>query len=87
MPEIYHYNDSSFEPFFAVLADTDWYDLFTKKPIQKVIEFNFDLVKKYTIRRLFIPYFIFLSLYVIEFNLISVLLNNSINDPTQASNS
>jgi hypothetical protein len=84
MPEIYHYNDSSFEPFFAALAGTDWYDLFTKKPIQKVIEFNYELVKMYTIRRLFIPYFMFLGLFVCEFNLIQVLLNNALKDPEQA---
>ena len=28
MPCIYHYNDEHFEPFFASLADTVWYDVF-----------------------------------------------------------
>jgi hypothetical protein len=28
MPEIYHYNDKAFEPFFSNLAKTHWYDIF-----------------------------------------------------------
>jgi hypothetical protein len=41
------------------MADTDNYELFSKKSIQKIIEFNYPLVQEYTIKKLFIPFVMF----------------------------
>jgi len=50
------------------LASTDNFDFFNIKPIQKLIEFNFPLVREYTIRKLLIPYVLFQMVFVFYFN-------------------
>jgi len=53
------------DEFFQQLADTDQYEVFSRKSIQKLIEFNYPLVKAWTIKRLFIPFVMFqITLYV-----------------------
>jgi hypothetical protein len=37
------------DKFFGELADTDQYEIFQNKAIQKLIEFNYPLVKRWTI--------------------------------------
>lgn len=59
MPRVYHYDDPLCDEFFGQLADTDQYDVFSQKSIQKMIEFNYPLVKKWTIKKLFIPFVMF----------------------------
>lgn len=59
IPRVYHYEDDLCDDFFGELASTDQYDVFSKKGIQKMIEFNYPLVKKWTIRKLFIPFVMF----------------------------
>lgn len=44
--------------------------LFQKKAIQKLIDFNFKVVKKYTIQKLFIPFGVFLVLFVFYLNFV-----------------
>lgn len=59
VPRLYHYSDSLSDPFFTCLADTDNYEIFEKKVIQKLIEFNYPIVKYWTIKRLMIPFMMF----------------------------
>lgn len=64
IPFIYHYLDSNQEKFFTSLQLTDNFDYFKLQPIKKLIEFNYPIVKQYTIRRLFTPYLIFAMMYI-----------------------
>lgn len=55
---VYNYNDELCDSFFGALAalDEDSIKIFSLKPIQKIIEFNYPLVQHYTIKKLFIPF-------------------------------
>mmetsp|Transcript_28428 Transcript_28428/g.27394 ORF Transcript_28428/g.27394 Transcript_28428/m.27394 type:complete len:281 (-) Transcript_28428:88-930(-) len=68
LPIVYHYQDQSFQEYFDALANTDNYDYFSIRAVQKLIEVNYPLVIEFTIKTLFIPYVIFLILFVIYFN-------------------
>ena len=70
IPGIYHFNDKEFERFYEALADSDNYDIFEAKPIQKIIDFNFKIVKKYTIMYLFLPFMGFLLTFVFYLNFV-----------------
>lgn len=70
MPGVYHFEDSTFDNFYGALADSENYDLFGKKAIQRLIDFNFKVVRKYTIRRLFMPFAAFLILFVTYLNVV-----------------
>lgn len=59
IPRLYHYSDNLSDPFFTTLADTDCFEIFEKKVIRKLIEFNYPLAKYWTIRKLFIPFMMF----------------------------
>lgn len=58
-PRVYNYNDELCEKFFGQLAESENYDIFKRKGIMKLIEFNYPLVKTWTIRKLFIPFVMF----------------------------
>lgn len=70
LPSIYHFNDPNFEEFIDELATTEQYELFSKKPIQAILEFNFPLVREYIVKKLFFPFIIFLILYEVYINYI-----------------
>lgn len=44
MPGIYHYNDDAFPEFIKQLSDTDKFEYFDNRAIQKLIEFNYKVV-------------------------------------------
>ena len=48
LPRLYHYADEKSYDFFGGLAKTDQLEIFEKKVIQKIIEFNYPLVKEWT---------------------------------------
>lgn len=51
--------------FYEALSKTEQYSIFEEKSIRKLIEFNFPLVKRYVINKLFKPFLMFqLTLYV-----------------------
>lgn len=52
IPKVYHYDDDLCDNFFGALADTDQLEIFQRKAIQKLIEFNYNLVKVWTIKKL-----------------------------------
>jgi hypothetical protein len=64
IPDVYHYTDKNFQEYFDALAGSDNFGFFTLKPIQKMIEFNYPLVKEFIIKRLFIPYIFFQITFV-----------------------
>lgn len=59
LPCVYHYNNELCEKFFGELAETQNYDIFKRKSIQKLIEFNYPLVKRWTLYKLFFPFNVF----------------------------
>lgn len=70
MPGVYHFEDPSSHQFYDALAASSNYQLFTKKAIQKLIDFNFKIVRYYTIMRLFIPFAAFLITFVLYLNVV-----------------
>lgn len=59
LPGVYHYLDEEFGQVFEELAKTDSIEFFNIKSIQKIVDFNYPLVKEYIIKKLFIPFCIF----------------------------
>lgn len=60
---IYHINHPKFGEFFTAIAETSNPEYFDKTVIQKVIEFNYDVVVDAIVKRLFVPYCFFLVYY------------------------
>jgi hypothetical protein len=63
MPGVYHYMDKDFGPLFDELSSTENYEYFTPAAIKHLIDFNYPLVKKYIIRKLFVPFVCFIAFY------------------------
>ena len=55
-------------PFFAQLADCDDYELFEQTAVKKVIEFKWPLTREFTIKKLMVPYLIFMTTYLTYMN-------------------
>lgn len=68
MPEIHSYSSKRALKFFEAIAATDDMDIFTKKAVIKAIEYKWPLTREYTIKKLFMPYVLFLSVYLIYMN-------------------
>jgi hypothetical protein len=56
---VFHFNDPLNDKFFDTLASIQKGDVFKLRSIQTLIDFNYPLVQKYLIRRLFLPYVVF----------------------------
>jgi len=65
---VYHYKNEHFQEYFNSLANTDNFDYFKIPTIQKMIEFNFPLVREFTVKKLFTPYIVFQLIFVVYFN-------------------
>ena len=59
IPRVYNYQDELTDSFFFALAHTNQYQIFESKIIQRIIEFNYPLVREWTIKRLTIPFNLF----------------------------
>jgi hypothetical protein len=70
LPGFYHFEDPCFEKFYGALADSDNYELFKVKPIERAIDFNFKIVRNETIKKLFMPFAVFHFLYVTYLNFV-----------------
>lgn len=70
LPGIYHIDDKDFDSFYDALASSSNYDIFKKKAIQKMIDFNFRVVRSATIYKLFFPFTLFLLTFVLYLNLV-----------------
>ncbi len=70
LPSLFHLDNPLSDKFFDQLAETDQYEIFEKKVIKKMIEFNYDLVKRWTIIKLFVPFVVFQSILFVYLNVI-----------------
>lgn len=59
LPGVYHYCDDEFGQVFEELAKTDKIEFFNLKVIQKLVDFNYPLVKSAIIKKLFLPFCVF----------------------------
>lgn len=59
LPGVYHYTDDEFIQMFDSLANTEKIEFFNIKAIQKIVDFNYPLVKEYIIKKLFVPFIVF----------------------------
>ena len=67
IPYVYHIDDKhgETEAFYVALSETDQNEIFHQKVIMKLIDFNFELVRKWTLYRQFFPFMCFqISLFV-----------------------
>lgn len=61
---VHCYTEQVGTDFFNALADTDNLALFGHKSVQAVIDFKWPLAKEYTVKVLFLPFCLFLALFV-----------------------
>eukprot|EP00347_Sterkiella_histriomuscorum_P017370 403349643 len=76
MPNIHCYNQQA-ATFFEAIAKTQDMDLFNSKAIRKAIEYKWPLTREYTIKKLFIPFILFLSFYLVYMNYIFYMRETS----------
>lgn len=60
MPSVYHFNDDQFDNLFDSLANTDNILFFEKKAIQSLVDFNYGVVRRYVVKKLFYPFCAFM---------------------------
>ncbi|CDW83468.1 wd-40 repeat protein [Stylonychia lemnae] len=70
LPGLYHYLDPNFKAFIHELADTTNFEYFTIPSIQSIIEFNYELVQRYIIYVIIVPYLVFHGIFVCYMNLV-----------------
>ncbi|CDW75916.1 UNKNOWN [Stylonychia lemnae] len=70
MPYLYHLNEGLTDEFYDELARTDLLDIFEQQSIQKMIEFNYPIVQKWTIIKLFIPFMTFQAMLFFYLNVV-----------------
>lgn len=63
MPGVYHYLDKDFVPLFEELSTTENYEYFATSALKNLIDFNYPLVKKFIIIRLFLPFVCFITYF------------------------
>ena len=63
IPMLHSYDEQS-DLFFDALSEAENMDFFKTKAVKKFIDFKWPLVFKYTVRRLFIPFLIYMFTYV-----------------------
>lgn len=59
IPKLFNFNDSLFLEFFVNLAATKQYEIFEKKSVKTVIDFNYHMVKNNMVKKLFRPFILF----------------------------
>lgn len=64
MPKLHQYSEKLSQEFFDALADSEQFELFAHKSVQALIDFKYGQVKRATILKLFVPYIVFLGLFV-----------------------
>lgn len=70
LPIIYHYDEFLFDDLFIELSRTTMYKIFEKKSVQKLIQFNYPLVKRYCTKKLFLPFVLFQVTLFVYLNLV-----------------
>jgi len=69
--QVHQYKNESASTFFDNLANTDNLPIFDLRSIQCLIELKYPFVMAATVKKLFIPYVIYLLVFVIYMNLFS----------------
>ena len=72
---LYHIDDSrgETENFYVSLSKTDQLEIFNEKVIMKMVDFNYDIVKRWTLYRQFFP---FMSFQVTLFTYLNAVFQN-----------
>lgn len=68
IPNVYNFEHTVSQEFFKALSETEDIDIFSRKSIRKMICYNFPPVKDFTIKRLFVPYCVFMLVFVTYLN-------------------
>lgn len=61
---VHCYTEAVSEKFFNMLSETPDLSLFGHRSVQAIIDFKWPLAKKYTTRMLFVPFCIYLAIFV-----------------------
>lgn len=59
LPGVYHQNDGEFHEVFEKLAETEMIEFFDLRSVQKIVDFNYPLVREFIVKKLFLPFVIF----------------------------
>jgi hypothetical protein len=73
--DLHCYDSKDSQNFFKALADCQDPSVFEQFAVQKIINFKWALTEKYTIRRLFYPYLVFMATYLFYMNWFYLLRN------------
>lgn len=73
MPKIHTMTESIAQEFMESLADTEDLEIFDSKVVRRLIEYKWPLVREHTIKKLFVPFALFLAFYVVYMNYIFYL--------------
>jgi len=83
LPRLHDFNEATADEFFVTLAEEAEIELFANKSMQIIIDFKFPYIRKWILLRLFLPFVLFLVLYVasnsyVELEFIADPLNDSL---------
>lgn len=67
---LHTYTSHNSAAFFESLANCDDYELFEQTAIKKIIEFKWPLTREFTIKKLLVPYLVFMATYLLYMNYI-----------------
>lgn len=70
IPNIHTYKSEMANKFFEAIAETEDMEIFNKKAIKKIIEYKWPLTREYTVKKLFVPFVLFLAFYLVYMNYI-----------------
>jgi len=65
---LHTFNSEHSAQFFEKLKDCEDFSLFEQVAIKKLIEFKWPLAREFTIRKLMVPYLIFMATYLVYMN-------------------
>ena len=80
IPTVHSYTGKNGAAFFKALADCKNMDIFNCRSVQALIDYKWPLVKEYTIKILFIPFLIYISLWIIYSNVFNGQLDENTDD-------
>lgn len=70
IPDVHCFQEEVSDKFFHALARVERIELFKNSIISAIIDFKWPLVKKYTIRFLFIPFLLYLAVFIVFSNVL-----------------
>ncbi len=67
---LHSYTHENTNKFFEALSDCTNYDIFEQAAIKKIIEFKWPLLKEFTIKKLLMPYLVYMLTYLFYVNFV-----------------